>query len=70
MMNWTGKKARTLRPDQAEARVYAVEQLASEHDVKKQKRVEALQRSFTDFCEQVFGFTPYSYQLAILQPIT
>jgi hypothetical protein len=63
MMNWIGRKARTFRINQAEARVVAVEQRASAHDVKKQQHVESLQRNFKEFCEQVFGFTPFSYQL-------
>jgi phage terminase large subunit-like protein len=63
MMNWIGRKARTFRINQAEARVVAVEQRANAHDVKKQQHVESLQRNFKEFCEQVFGFTPFSYQL-------
>jgi phage FluMu gp28-like protein len=62
MRGWR-RKARTLRLDQAKAKMEHVEALADAHELKQQRQVDALQPNFREFCERVFGFTPYAYQL-------
>lgn len=62
MRGWR-KEARTLRLDQAKAKVDHIEAIAGAHEVAEKKQVEALQHNFKEFCERIFGFTPYAYQL-------
>ena len=57
------RKARTLRVNQAKVRVERVESLADAYMVKRKEQVASSKRSFKEFCEQVYGFTPYKYQL-------
>ena len=64
MVLWR-KNPRTLRINQAKAKMERIEQLAMAHEAKKQTQVEALQNDFSGFCKQVFGFTPYRYQLEL-----
>ena len=54
---------RTLRINEAQERFAAIEQLANAHHTKKQKHQESLQKNFKQFCQQILGFTPFSYQL-------
>ena len=64
MQRWR-KNPRTLRLNQAKTQVEHVEQLAQFLEEEKQTQVELLQCNFKEFCEAVFGFTPYKYQLEL-----
>ena len=62
MKGWR-RKARRFQLSYAETKMGHIEAMANAHEVKQQKQVESLQCNFREFCERVFGFTPYSYQL-------
>ena len=64
MERWR-KNPRTLRLNQAKAQIEHVEELALYHEAEKQNQVEMLQHDFKEFCELVFGFTPFKYQLEL-----
>ncbi|NLF88426.1 hypothetical protein GX563_06350, partial [Candidatus Bathyarchaeota archaeon] len=62
MRGWR-RKARTLRLHQAKAKVEHIEAIAGAHEAEQQRQVDLLQHNFGEFCERVFGFKLYAYQL-------
>ena len=58
-----GKEPRTWHASEVFFQRNRLRESAKAREMSRKAEVNALSTSFKQFCEQIFGFTPYSYQL-------